>query len=1012
MDREPVFLIYGVGGIGKTEFVYKVIEEIRRRSRWRKAVPLLVQAHPGMPAAHLVTRLLVQTRASARRGARDATSLDDDLVELTHVLDGRPHLVFLDDVHHVDPAGLGRIVAHLSRHLRGSRLFLASRLELPLPPAAPTPVEVRLTALDTGATDELVRMLARRIGLDQVDVRTIHRRSSGSPFLVKLELATLAEGAPPGGDSLGDSLRDLSAAARRALLLASVLRRRVSLDELSLAQPRGSRGRDLLDELARRFLADVGRGGVVVHELVREALLAQVDEQELCVAHLAASDCSFARFVSGAERSPIELIEALRHRIAAQDPEGAWELLTRWYPVVAAAGLDHLLVDELARLGDVLEDRRAEAELLTARIHLRRSLIADAWRILRRVERDEAARKGFGYLALAGEVALRVGRLDDALDLFDRARDAAPTGSLRFQASLGLALVCSIRGDGARGRRILDDTLARLEWPSARHRGRWGWTAAVSFALDERFEEAAETVARAAAGLEGQGLEDLSTRLGMLEILCRIEIDDLSRAHDLLRRLDGRAAGRSALREHALSLYRGVARHGDGDLRGAVVLLESARTHLQASADHIYSCMAGYYLASAMAALGDLAGAIDVMDAATREARAASVATLVPHGLAQLALFELQRGATHVARGLADEALASPAAPVRARVLACCARARANALDGRDDAALGDLAAARSLVPDESSAFARALDVETAEVGLILGRAAESVNLAQRAVEHYARCGRRHDEARAMVCLAGALVARGRAGDAALAEEWLAAVSEVMQSNGYRPLALRAQLVRAAISAHQGELLRSRELLMGALRATRATGSHVDALTVRCALQSEEAPPGIHRLVATLGLAGEPRFLVIDRVGRRQVRDTELSSERGRCELVVEEVSGTISSQRGSRRVGSRPMACKLLAYLIEAEGGPATPEALYRAVWGGREYHPLRHRNTLYVAINRLRGILDELLPGRDVIETVPGGWRLAPGVEACVIRPHLDGAAAGDGEKTGRTASRPSTG
>jgi DNA-binding winged helix-turn-helix (wHTH) protein len=45
-----------------------------------------------------------------------------------------------------------------------------------------------------------------------------------------------------------------------------------------------------------------------------------------------------------------------------------------------------------------------------------------------------------------------------------------------------------------------------------------------------------------------------------------------------------------------------------------------------------------------------------------------------------------------------------------------------------------------------------------------------------------------------------------------------------------------------------------------------------------------------------------------------------------------------------------------------------------------------MRHRNTLYVALKRLRTILANLCGNHrgELIETVPGGWRLVAGVVA----------------------------
>ena len=80
----------------------------------------------------------------------------------------------------------------------------------------------------------------------------------------------------------------------------------------------------------------------------------------------------------------------------------------------------------------------------------------------------------------------------------------------------------------------------------------------------------------------------------------------------------------------------------------------------------------------------------------------------------------------------------------------------------------------------------------------------------------------------------------------------------------------------------------------------------------------------------------------------------------------------------------------ELLAALVEGAGAVASAEQLFLAVWGGREYHPLRHRNTVYVAVKRLRQTLKTLVDDdRDVIETAAGGWRLADGIDAIVVRP-----------------------
>ncbi|MBP6841525.1 MAG: hypothetical protein KA190_29765, partial [Kofleriaceae bacterium] len=74
----------------------------------------------------------------------------------------------------------------------------------------------------------------------------------------------------------------------------------------------------------------------------------------------------------------------------------------------------------------------------------------------------------------------------------------------------------------------------------------------------------------------------------------------------------------------------------------------------------------------------------------------------------------------------------------------------------------------------------------------------------------------------------------------------------------------------------------------------------------------------------------------------------------------------------------------------VDALANPAvagSADDLYRAVWGG-VYHPLRHRNTLYVSLNRTRKLVSELLGDREVVLRDGAGWRLAPDVEIAVIR------------------------
>jgi hypothetical protein len=102
------------------------------------------------------------------------------------------------------------------------------------------------------------------------------------------------------------------------------------------------------------------------------------------------------------------------------------------------------------------------------------------------------------------------------------------------------------------------------------------------------------------------------------------------------------------------------------------------------------------------------------------------------------------------------------------------------------------------------------------------------------------------------------------------------------------------------------------------------------------------------------------------------------------ADVIVDTDNSVLTSRHGA--VKGRPVLCALLACLIDGNGRLIPAETLYCTVWGANEYHPLRHRNTLYVTMNRLRQALAELCPGHDgeFIETRPAGWRVADGFVA----------------------------
>ncbi|MCA9675911.1 MAG: tetratricopeptide repeat protein, partial [Myxococcales bacterium] len=398
----------------------------------------------------------------------------------------------------------------------------------------------------------------------------------------------------------------------------------------------------------------------MVHDLVRDAAVRGGARRELVAAHRQVAELHLARLERD-ERGkgaidPTDAVDAIHHLVQAGEADEAWELTARTYRTVAAAGLDHLLLDDLRAIATALDSGREPIALMTARIQVRRSLIAEAAETLSAIgdRGDQASQR---WLVLSGEVAQRRGRLGDAEAFFHRAIAAADRAHDRFQTELALADVYSLRGRNREARDVLDAALAALPEPSPRDRARWGWSLTLSYVIEERFAAAASAARTAAEGIAGAGLDDLELLLAMLEVLARCECDDIARARQLIERVVSRAVAVGALREHVVDLYSGVVRYFTGDAVGARTVLARAFEHLAGHADHVLASIGGYYMARSALALGDVAGAIDTSTQMTRLATDFGLETLAPHGRAAQAEVHLVAGRLAEARSFAEAAM-------------------------------------------------------------------------------------------------------------------------------------------------------------------------------------------------------------------------------------------------------------------------------------------------------------------------------------------------------------------
>ena len=531
LDEDVVFLVYGVGGIGKTELVYRLMAEVRERPEWRDALPVHLELRAGETTTRALAELLATIGAPPEPRSGQPTEvahLTEQLALLARVLDERPHLVFLDDVHHLPPEPVAEALAHFSRHVRRSRVFVASRREIRLRPDAEPPIVTTLGPLDAEAATEMMEALATRLQVEPPEPGVLMRSTHGSPFHIRRLLVGSA-----GDDALARSLEDLGAIARRALVLAAIAPHRPAVRVLSelLGEQRAesesheSTTQESLRELERRFLADVKDGRLVVHDLVREELLRAIDDHELRAGRLDAAACCIAELERGG--SLLHAVDAIGLAIAAGRPEQAWAWVERWHSKLAAAGSDHLLLAPLDRLREALPDRRVSIDLWIARCLVRASLIERADEVLARVGDARAPLERTRFFALSGEIAQRRGDLARAEACFARAIETAPDDASRFQARLQTAIVAAYGGEGERARCVVDEALAALPAPTPAQRARGRWARTLSWLFDERFERAAEETARARDELSSTGLADLVNQLAMLETLAAVGMDDM-----------------------------------------------------------------------------------------------------------------------------------------------------------------------------------------------------------------------------------------------------------------------------------------------------------------------------------------------------------------------------------------------------------------------------------------------------------------------------------------------------
>ncbi|CAN7516731.1 AAA family ATPase [Bosea sp. LjRoot90] len=275
-----IALISGEAGIGKTSLVDRFLATGGHAMRILKGnCDALFTPSPLGPlydiAPHLGGRLLAQLESETPRAALFSNVLEQ-------IRDpAQPTLLFIEDIHWADEATLD-LIRFLTRRIaqtsilvivtyRDDEIGAQHPLQILLGELASSRATIRIEL--TRLTVDAVRVLAADQPLDPA---VLHRLTSGNPFFITEVLANAGRGIPKTvRDAVLARAAKLSTAGRHVLEAAAVIGSRIEYSLLS--EVLGGAAEGLADCIKHGMIEAAGQGVAFRHELVRDAILTDLD---------------------------------------------------------------------------------------------------------------------------------------------------------------------------------------------------------------------------------------------------------------------------------------------------------------------------------------------------------------------------------------------------------------------------------------------------------------------------------------------------------------------------------------------------------------------------------------------------------------------------------------------------------------------------------------------------------------------------------------------------------------
>jgi hypothetical protein len=986
--RRRVVAVHGVAGIGKTALVLAACHEAARDGE----IPPVV--HLPLPGT-TDPRDAVERTAKAIGEPRPTPPPDRVADALCVLLSSTPRTVVWDDLDERS-APLADVIRRFASHDGPARLVVVSRRSITAPEAAYRAPVYEVLPLSHDDAVRLVRSLEEERGRTLAD--DLADATAGNPLLLKV---ALAEGALPRVEAnaegaLRRSLEDRAKGAARKVL-AVLAAAAGPLDEAQVVSALGRGAREAVDELRKHLL--------VVREDTRIALappvtsLAQeaLGTPDAAIWKTLAALAEHALAASGHDDAALVL--AARAQLALGDVDRALRLVREHAIARAAAptaAMERVLRDAASRspAHAPISLRLLARELLRVGDYESARLTLDELPVA--ASRDEAERVAL----LRAECHIRAGepeaaqRALDALErIVARAAKAASAAKALNAATavsagvvLTLAQLAILRGELAPARATLV-ALAPRTTDVPQLEARRAVEIAASHLYEERYEltHAWTSRARAAQKAGGVPVERVVT---ILDVHALLGLGEVDRAEEVLAGEARAMRGRPGAAHGALVIAALVRR---GELHRALEVGDAAIAALDRRADRLFRSVLARDLARACIGTGQLARADRMLGLAETAGDEPGLAALRPICDAERARLAEAEGDAARAAASIERAFAripgSPFVAVDRDVMAgrtptaCASNANANAED------------AASAMPPVARAYAA---LRSAELALEQGHLEAAFDGADLAERYHATARLWYETARARLARAEALTRlhavaasevertklRERAGRA------LDGCEEIATAQGYAPILASAGIVRAALGEASGDLAAAGRAIEAAVRHA---GEGLDAPLARAAArlgiaarEPRGAGPRPHAArVARLGLLRSAD--VVWRVGAR----TYL---RNRDDAAPEPVACTVDIEDRRVRVADGKelelpeQRLALLSALAESGDGGASLEEIFARVWGG-SFHPLRHRNAVYVALARLK---ESLRPfARDVRITHDGDrYRLAGPLPVAVRR------------------------